>query len=637
MRPLRLLTPIAILALMLASTFSTPADAQPPDVEEETTIGCEQVFVVGCPSHASGGRPELGPQLRATPTDVVGVLRVGLWTTTFNASGGVLTEMAGHDHTLVRVTGTVGDFHVVDLSDGKQIVAPAAGQVVAVRFTSAYEVSLDGVVLGTFTGPIRFRSGDPTNTYLIPSIRRFLFTPTFTQEFRVPEYYGEIEISRGASTAPGTVNLVNIVALENYVRGVVVNESIASFHVDALKAQAVAARGYALANKDSTRFGRPYGIVDSTASQVYRGKGSEHPNGNAAVVATEALVATYANRIISAMYSSSMGGHTEDNEWIFNIPSTQWPGTNAEPYLRGIYDGEGAAPDLSTEEAIAAFWRPDTETSPRTEVTAGAAAYDSCPRVNNRFARWVIDVPAATLKTRMLVPGRSVIVSGDLSGTITGLEVVQRMAASKRIAIVRVTLTSGVAEVKGWDNVRRVFGANGAVKPWPCLTATSTIATNFVLNNPSVITPQYTDGAFSGIRAYGGGWGHNVGMSQFGAHGRGLAGQSFIQILKAYYTGIDVSSYPIQITLTPGTGARQLRQTFASPNATGTLRIVPTGGMSGLVVHVNDVCDLRYTQEQLAAAVIETDVSDCLVAGTNVVQYNPIGTRGSATVLVIIE
>ena len=636
MRPLRRTTPLAILALLLAFTVPTPASAQPPEGEDETAIGCERVFAVGCPSHASGGRPELGPQLRATPTDVVGVLRVGLWTTTFNATGGVVTEMAGHDHTLVRVTGTAGDFHVVDLSDGKQIVAPAAGQVVAVRFTTAYEVSLDGVVLGAFTGPIRFRSSDPANTFLIPSLRRFLWTPTFGQEFRVPEYYGEIEVSRGASTAPGTVNLVNIVPLEDYVRGVVVNESIASFHVDALKAQAVAARGYALANKDSTRFGRPYGIVDSTASQVYRGKGSEHPNGNAAVIATESLVATHANRIISAMYSSSMGGHTEDNEWIFNIPSNQWPGTNAEPYLRGIYDGEGAAPDLSTEDAILAYWRPDTDTTPRTVTGPGAAAYDSCPRVNNRFARWVIDVPAATLRTRMLVAGRSAIVSGDLSGTITGLEVLERTSASKRIAIVRVTLTSGVADVKGWDNVRRVFGANGAAKPWPCLTPTSTISTNFVLNNPNVIVSQYTDGAFSGIRAYGGGWGHNVGMSQFGAHGRGLAGQSFIEILKAYYTGIDVGSYPIQITPTPG-GARQLRQTFASPNGTGTLRIVPTGGMRGLVVHVNDACDLRYTEEQLAAPLIETDISSCLVAGTNVVQYNPTGTRGSATVLVVID
>jgi SpoIID/LytB domain protein len=597
---------------------------------DEGLVACEDVFVEMCPSHASGGRPEFGPHLSGRPTDVVTVLRVGLRATTFNAAGGVATEMAGHDHAIVRVTGTVGDFHVIDLSNGKQIVAPPAGHEVAVRFTTAYEVSLDGAVLGTFAGPIRFRSSD-ANTYRILSIRRSLFTPSFGREFGVPEYYGEVEIARGASTATGTVNLVNLVPLEPYVRGVVVNESIASFHVDALKAQAVAARGYALANKDLDRFGRPYGIDDSTASQVYRGKGSEHPSGNAAVAGTEGLVGSYAGRIITAFYSSSMGGHTENNEWIFNSPSTQWPGTNAEPYLRGIYDGEGPAPDLTTEAGIAAFWKSESNVAP----VGPAAVFDSCPRVNNRFARWIIEIPAAALKTRMV--GRSTIVSGDLSGTITGLEVLERMAASRRVGIVRVTLTSGVADVKGWDNVRRVFGTSLPGKPWVCTTAGATIAANFVLNNPSVIESQYTSGVFSGIVSYGGGWGHNVGMSQFGAQGRALAGQSFVTILKAYYTGIDVGSYPIEIGLRPGGGARQLRQSFASPNAAGTLRITPSGGMQGLTVHINDACDLRYTEQQLAAPVIETDVSHCLVSGSNVVQYNPSGTRGSATVLVVIE
>src|SRR5438132_10433420 len=97
------------------------------------------------------------------------------------------------------------------------------------------------------------------------------------------------------------VNLVNIVPLEAYVRGVVVNESIASFSVAALEAQAVAARGYALADKDSTRFGRPYGLDDSTASQLYRGEGTEHPDGNAAVPATEGPAGTYAGAIIAAL------------------------------------------------------------------------------------------------------------------------------------------------------------------------------------------------------------------------------------------------------------------------------------------------------------------------------------------------
>src|SRR5205814_5296906 len=182
------------------------------------------------------------------------------------------------------------------------------------------------------------RASDPNNTFKVLSIRRSVWVqPAYTTRVQdVPDYWGEVEIDRGASTTSGMVNVINLVPLEPYVRGVVVNEGIASFHIEALKAQAAAARGYALANRNSTRFGRPFGIDDSTSSQVYRGRGSEHPNGNAAVEATTGLVATFDSKIISALYSSSMGGYTENNEWIFNAPSNVWPGTNVESYLRGI-------------------------------------------------------------------------------------------------------------------------------------------------------------------------------------------------------------------------------------------------------------------------------------------------------------
>lgn len=622
----RSLTLTCVLALTLA--LSTPIAAEPPD---EVEVACEEIFAEGCPSHASGGKPELGPHMSGNPTDVVTVLRVGLRTTTFNPlTGAVVTEQAGHDHADVRATGTVDDFHVIDLSTGRQVVAAAAGQEARVRFVAGtYEISLDGTVVGTATGPVLLRSSAPTNTFKVNSIRRSNWTSLTTRALGIPEYEGQLEITRGTATGAGLVNLVNLVPLEPYVRGVVVNEGIATFHVEALKAQAAAARGYALSNKDSkTKFpGRPYGLDDTTASQVYRGKGSEHPNGNAAVAATEALVATYDSRIISALYSSSMGGHTENNEWIFNSPSSMLPGTNAEPYLRGIYDGEGAAPDLSSEAGIAAFW---SAQQPQT--------FDSCPRVNNRFARWQILLSAATIKARITGPnaGRIVMQSGNTTGSIANVEIAQRMAASKRAGVVRVTLTTGVGEVRGWDNIRRVFGASQASQVQNCTTTPpSTIGANFVLNNPNVIEPQFSGTTFTGVVSTGGGWGHNVGMSQFGAHGRGLAGQSFTQILKGYYSGVDIASYPIDIALAPGSGPRQMTQTFVSPSGIGTLRIKPDG-LEALTVNIGS-CVLRFDEAALSAPVVETDVSDCLAPGQNTAQYVPIGRNGKATVLVIVE
>jgi len=73
-----------------------------------------------------------------------------------------------------------------------------------------------------------------------------------------------------------------------------------------------------------------------------------------------------------------------------------------------------------------------------------------------------------------------------------------------------------------------------------------------------------------------------------GAHGRGRAGQAFIEILKAYYTGVDVGSYPIDIGREPGGGLPTRRQHFAAPTQRGTLVIRPEG-LKGLRVHINAV------------------------------------------------
>ena len=73
------------------------------------------------------------------------------------------------------------------------------------------------------------------------------------------------------------------------------------------------------------------------------------------------------------------------------------------------------------------------------------------------------------------------------------------------------------------------------------------------------------DGTVSLVTVSGGGWGHNLGMSQYGAHGRGKFGQSFIEILQSYYTGVDIGSYPIDIGREPGSGPATLRQEFCAP------------------------------------------------------------------------
>jgi SpoIID/LytB domain protein len=570
-------------------------------------------------SHASGAREDLGPVILGNPTEAHTTIRVGLSLSTQNSSGVITNEFATRHFPVAEISHTVGTVHMIDVSTGKQIVAlDVPGTIVSfTRDAGGYHVSIGGVEIGIFAGPIFLRPTDATNQFRVENIRRS-FSGTF-----VPRYRGAIEISHGSGTPSGTVNVVNIIEIEDYVPGVVANESIASFHIEALKAQAIAARGYAIANIGRFRATFPYDIVDSSTSQVYRGVISEHPRAVQASQESTGLVASYHGQIISALYSSSMGGHTEFNEWIFNSPSSQLPGTNAVPYLRGIYDGDGNAPDFSTEAGVAAFWM--RTTAPDTYDDCARTATTPTGTVGNTFSRWRFTLTQAQLRAK---------VPASIAGSITNVEVIQRMP-SGRAAVVRLTLSSGQTfDVRGWDPLRTFF--RPAVST-PRLCGTGTITANFTLNNPSVIiVNRNADTSLNNVTVWGGGWGHNVGMSQYGAHGRARAGQNFMQILKAYYTGVDIGSYPIDIGRIPGSGPPLLRQTFYAPNAAGTLA-VRADGLKKLVVHVNDVYDIVLTEEQLSQPLVTVDISQYLVAGVNTIQYNPVGRNGGATVNVNVE
>ena len=137
-------------------------------------------------------------------------------------------------------------------------------------------------------------------------------------------FRGRIEVF---ANLRGTLTVVNELGLEDYVRGVVANELSPGGYpaLEALKAQAVAARTYALKNRGQF-MAQGFDILPTTRSQVYRGLTSENPLSNRAVEETRGLIATYNGEPINALYTSTCGGRTEDSENIFN---------EAVPYLRG--------------------------------------------------------------------------------------------------------------------------------------------------------------------------------------------------------------------------------------------------------------------------------------------------------------
>jgi stage II sporulation protein D len=138
-------------------------------------------------------------------------------------------------------------------------------------------------------------------------------------------YRGVLEVRAD----PSGLTVVNVVNLEDYLRGVVPNElsPLAFPEIEALKAQAVAARTYALRNRGKFE-AKGYDLCATSACQVYKGRASEQPASDQAVAETSGVMATWDGAPIEAFYTSTCGGHTEDAQNVFEGES--------EPYLKGV-------------------------------------------------------------------------------------------------------------------------------------------------------------------------------------------------------------------------------------------------------------------------------------------------------------
>jgi stage II sporulation protein D len=149
-------------------------------------------------------------------------------------------------------------------------------------------LALDGRALeGT---ALRFRAADARSTISVAGVR----------------VRGDVVIMKGKAQ----LQVVNVLPLEDYLTGVLGSEMPQSFPLEALKAQAVAARTYAL-NKKLEQYGQPFHLGSSVLSQVYRGLEAEDDRTRDAVEATKGLVLTWMLQPIEAYFHSSCGGRTE--------------------------------------------------------------------------------------------------------------------------------------------------------------------------------------------------------------------------------------------------------------------------------------------------------------------------------------
>ncbi|NUT54870.1 MAG: SpoIID/LytB domain-containing protein [Thermoleophilia bacterium] len=250
-------------------------------------------------------------------------------------------------------------------------------------------------------------------------------------------YRGQIEV--GVTGA--RLDAVNIVGLEQYLQGVVAQEMPSSWPDEALKAQAVAARSYALAHRLS---GTPFDLYADVRSQVYGGVQGEHPRTTAAIQATKGEVLLWEGKPIDALFHSTSGGRTLDAAEVFGKPV---------PYLVGVDDPHS---DLSpvhrwgpTPVAEAALRRGLKLRTPVTGLTLARGPSGRVTTATVTTAAGSTKVSGATLRLAGGLRSTWVTQLATLSLTRPGGPVVYGKA---------VSLTGRAKGVKGARLQRRVDG-----------------------------------------------------------------------------------------------------------------------------------------------------------------------------------
>ncbi len=328
-------------------------------------------------------------------------------------------------------------------------------------------------------------------------------------------YRGELEVRRFSDSDLTVINELNF---EEYLYGVVPYEMPASFHLEALKAQAVAARTFTLGNLGKYS-SLSFNLDNTQASQVYNGIEGEKSSTNIAVQQTAGKKVLYNGRLAQIFYSSASGGKTANvkNVWGSSIP-----------YLISVEDP----------------YEPET----------------------NVHRNWTVSLTKEEIKLKLFLKGIEI---GDIvsvvaeeyseSGRVTTLKITGTESSStfhnidcRNILGVKsqmFTITNAGSGGVSASNVS-VLGADGKVQ-------------NIALANKAVLSASGKS-IFQGSQATfalganntkkglneagtgdtfiinGHGYGHGVGMSQFGAEGMAQASFTYDQILKHYFTGVDI-------------------------------------------------------------------------------------------------
>lgn len=409
-------------------------------------------------------------------------------------------------------------------------------------------------------------------------------------------YDGAFVYSRYKTADVDGVQLVNLLPLEDYIAGVVPYEISPTWDYEALRAFAITVRSYTTRNR---RRHRDYGfdVCNTTHCQVYRGIGSANDNVYAAVAATEGMVLTYEGAIVPAYYSSSTGGYTAggNDTWggseAAYLTPTYTPWERYSEYANGLWSVEVDAAELAahlrgkgytaltgrriTDIQINSFSgdSPYVYSITYTDSDGNSLTISRCDKVRTSISKYVNSanfvvgrgsVTRSYEKVVSIKPDSPLsfttggylpltAADGTADGSFSVLTATEKQTAAESTLTVltgdgETTVAAGDTRVATGDSLvyASIGGAPGVVLEQVTETLTAEDPENFI---------------FAGK-----GWGHGVGISQYGTKDLADAGVPAEQILALYFPKATLCDYR---TMQPTDSTTQTDDAGDMPTADG--------------------------------------------------------------------
>ena len=438
----------------------------------------------------------------------------------------------------VRLSG--GSSFNIGVTEGYLTMTDASGRLINLGDSANLSVSGGNVNAGGYSFPLPARILSPGQGLL---------------KFNGRSY-------RGAFMLTQKGGLLNVIDVEQYLRGVLPAEVGATWHMQALRAQAICARTYVL-RQSMNRGTKGYDVVDTDADQVYKGAGVEADKTNQAVASTAGEILTYGKEIAQTYFHSDSGGHTADISDVWG---------QSVPYLQGVPEVVSYKSPVSSWSTKISASRIQNAITKITGTDIGSISQIQVSEVDEggravtmtftgtrgtktiRASQFRTTVDPRTLKSTMFTPSGG---SYSVSNTSTPSGLVSMKIGSGRTfgenqlsfeeeqGIARMTAegifttTELIDMLTNPDKKKQYYQAG--------LTRTKRSTPKAA--KPSPQKKQRTKYGYAIEKSgndfvfYGRGWGHGVGMCQWGAMAMAEQGYTAEKILTHYYPGTTIRKF----------------------------------------------------------------------------------------------